>query len=123
MVKAGQTVPNGLSGTALVDTGATLTCIEESILTSLGLNPIGKATTGTANGPRPCNIYPATLVFPAQGWTLDLGQVMGVNLAGQAVPLDPPQPIVALLGRNVLERAIFIYNGITGFWTIALEKP
>jgi hypothetical protein len=121
IVKAGQTVPKSVSGIGLIDTGATLTCIQEDILISLGLNPIGQVTSGTANGPKPCNVYPARIVFPTKGWTLDLGQAMGVNLTGQTIPGDPPQPIIALLGRNLLQRSVFIYNGITGFWTITLE--
>lgn len=121
MVKAGQAVPKSVSGIGLIDTGATLTCIQEDILVSLGLNPIGQVNSGTANGPKPCNIYPARIVFPTQGWTLDLGKAMGVNLAGQVIPIKPPQPIIALLGRNLLEHCVFIYNGIMGLWTVALE--
>lgn len=121
MVKAGQPLPKTISGIGLIDTGATLTCIQEDILVSLGLNPIGQVDSGTANGLKPCNIYPARIVFPTKGWTLDLGQAMGVNLTGQIIPTDPPQPIIALLGRNLLERSVLIYNGITGFWTITLE--
>jgi len=121
MAKAGQTVPNRISGIGLIDTGATLTCIDETILLSLGLNPIGQVNSVTANGPMLCNVYPARILFPVQGWTLDLGQSMGVNLKGQAIPTDPPQPIIALLGRNLLERSVLIYNGITGLWTITLE--
>lgn len=121
MVKAGQVVPKSISGIGLIDTGATLTCIQEDILVSLGLNPIGQVNSGTAKGPKLCNIYPARIVFPAQGWTLDLGRAVGVDLTGQVIPIDPPQPIIALLGRNLLERSVFIYNGITGLWTITLE--
>jgi len=121
MVKAGQVIPKGISGIGLIDTGATLTCIEENALISLGLHPIGQVNSGTANGLKPCNVYPARIVFPTKGWTFDLGQAMGVNLAGQTIPTNPPQPIIALLGRNLLERSVFIYNGITGLWTITLE--
>lgn len=121
MTKAGQTVPKSVSGIGLIDTGATLTCIQEDILVSLGLNPIGQANAGTANGPVQRNIYPARIVFPTKGWTLDLARAMGVNLTGQVIPTDPPQPIIALLGRNLLERCVFIYNGLVGLWTITLE--
>ena len=121
MVASGQTVPNCATGIGLIDTGATLTCIHEDALTSLGLNPIGVANSGTASGPMQSNVYPARIVFPTKGWTLDLGQAVAVNLSGQAVSTDPPQPIIALLGRNLLERCVFIYNGLGGFWTITVE--
>ncbi len=45
---------------------------------------------------------------------------MGVNLDGQMIPSVPPQPIIALLGRNLLEKGILIYNGVGGFWTLTL---
>ena len=121
MAKAGQAVPKSVSGIGLIDTGATLTCIQEDILVSLGLNPIGQVNAGTANGPAQRNVYPARIVFPTKGWTLDLAQAVGVNLTGQEIPTDPPQPMIALLGRNLLERGVFIYNGIVGLWTITLE--
>jgi len=121
MVASGQTVPNCSTGIGLIDTGATLTCIHEDILTGLGLNPVDVVGAGTANGPTQRNVYPARIVFPTKGWTLDLGRALGVNLSGQTVPGDPPQPIIALLGRNLLERGVFIYNGVGGFWTISLE--
>lgn len=121
MVASGQTVPNCVTGIGLIDTGATLTCIHEDILISLGLNAIGIINSGTANGPVPCNLYPARIVFPTKGWTFDIGQTMGVNLSGQTIPTDPPQTIIALLGRTFLEHCLFIYNGLGGFWTMALE--
>jgi hypothetical protein len=121
MSKSGQAVPSGISGLGLIDTGATMTCIEENILISLGLNPIGKVNSGTANGPKACNVYPARIVFPTKGWTFDIGQVVGVDLTGQSIQIDPPKPLIALLGRNLLQRSVFIYNGITGLWTITLE--
>jgi predicted aspartyl protease len=121
ITKSGQTVPNGVAGIGLIDTGATLTCVHEDILIGLGLNPIGVQNSGTANGPVPCNVYTARIVFPTKGWTFDVGRVVGVNLTGQTITTDPPKPIIALLGRNLLERSVFIYNGITGLWTITLE--
>lgn len=120
MVAAGQPVPACATGIGLVDTGATLTCVNDSVLRGLGLNPIGVTTSGTANGPSQCNLYPARIVFPIQGWTVDIGQVIGVNLAGQQVATTPPQPIIALLGRNFLERGVLVYNGPGAFWTLAM---
>lgn len=115
----GQPVPAPAAGIALIDTGASVTCIHEPILQGLNLNPIGIAPTGTAGGQVQRNVYPATIVFLPQGWTADFNRVIGVDLSGQIVQTHPPQPIIALIGRNVLERFVFIYNGPGGFWTLA----
>lgn len=117
---AGQPVPKGVAGLGLIDTGATLTCISEDVLNNLGLNPFDVVNSGTADGPKQQNVYPARIVFPTKGWTLDLNKAVGVNLKGQVIQKDPPEPIIALLGRNLLEHMIFIYNGPAGLWTVAL---
>jgi len=113
-------VPAPLSGLALIDTGATLTCVHETLLARLGLNPIGVITSGTASGPVQQNVYPARIVFPAQGWTIDLAGVAGVNLAGQQVATTPPQPIIALIGRNILQNWLMVWNGPAAFWSVAV---
>ena len=121
LTKQGVSVPTPVSGVGLIDTGATLTCIEQTILISnLQLNPIGVVNSGTANGPVQQNVYPGRIVFPTKGWTMDFGRVVGVNLAGQFVREPVPKPIIALLGRNFLERCVFIYNGTMGTWTISI---
>jgi len=118
--KAGEPIPSPVSGMALIDTGASITCVNEPVLKdSLKLNPIGVVNAGTANGPVQQNVYPGRLVFPTEGWTLDVDGVMGVNLTGQTINLEPPQDLIALLGRNLLERWIFTYNGPGAMWTVS----
>ena len=121
LTKQGSTVPTPVPGVGLIDTGATFTCIEENILaSSLQLNPTGVVNIGTADGPRQRNVYRGRVVFPTKGWTMDLGRVVGVDLSGQFVRESSPKPIVALLGRNFLERCIFIYDGTMGSWTLSM---
>ena len=121
LTKQGATVPTPVSGVGLIDTGATFTCIEETILSSnLQLNPIGVVNVGTADGQRQRNVYRGRVVFPTKGWTMDLGRVVGVDLSGQFVRELQPKPIIALIGRNFLERCVFIYNGLMGSWTLSM---
>ena len=119
LTKTGKPVPKGIAGLGLIDTGATLTCISEDVLKTLGLNPFDIVNSGTADGPKKQSVYPARIVFPTKGWTLDLQKAVGVNLAGQIIPKTPPEPIIALLGRNLLQHWIFTYNGVGGFWTVS----
>jgi len=118
LAKEGKPIPTPVTGLGLIDTGATMTCVHEEILTSLGLNPTGVVNSGTAAGPVQQNVYPVRIVFPAQGWTLDV-PAAGVNLTGQTTQLDPPQPLIVLLGRNLLEQWILVWNGPAGHWAVA----
>lgn len=119
LTNAGQPIPNCVAGVALIDTGATSTCVHEPILKGLGLHPVGIVNAGTANGPTQQNTYPVRILCPTQGWALDLGQAMGVNLSGQFLNKIPPEPIIALLGRDLLRHWVLIYNSPGGFWTIS----
>jgi hypothetical protein len=119
ITNSGQPMPNCVTGVALIDTGASSTCVHEPILRGLGLNPVGVVNTGTAGGPQQQNVYPVRIVCPTQGWALDLGRAIGVDLTGQILNKVPPEPIIALLGRDLLQDWVFIYNGPGGFWTIS----
>jgi hypothetical protein len=115
---AGQPIPNCVTGMALIDTGATVTCVHEPILQGLGLNPVGIVNLGTANGPTQQNVYPVRIICPTQGWTFDPGSATGVNLTGQVLNVSPPVAIIALLGRDLLQNWMLVYNGPLGLWSV-----
>lgn len=119
LANRGQPIPQCVTGIALIDTGASSTCVHQPILQGLGLNPVGIVNAGTPGGPTQRNVYPVRIMCPTQRWTLDVGRAMGVDLTGQIVNIVPPVPIIALLGRDLLQHWVFIYNGPGGFWTIS----
>jgi hypothetical protein len=119
LTNTGQPIPKCITGMGLIDTGATSTCVHEAILQGLGLQPVGIVNCGTAGGPNQRNVYPARILFPEQGWTLDLNRAVGVDLTGQVINKIPPEPIIALLGRDLLKHWLFAYNGPGGFWTVS----
>ena len=122
LTQQGQPIPTPVSGFALIDTGATLTCVHERALLDLGLNPVGTVNSGTAHGQVQQSLYPARIVFPAQGWTVDIGSVAGVDLSGQVLNIAPsPQRIIALIGRNFLKQCVLVWNGTNGSWTICFR--
>ncbi len=112
-----KTIPSPKAGYALIDTGATRSGVDHSIITELGVQPVGVAKTLTAGGEVEQNLFPAHFRFPGENIDIDFSSVLGVNLKGQHVN---GQPIIALLGRDILSRFVFIYNGPGGFFSIAL---
>ena len=118
LTKQDHPVPGPVAGAALIDTGATITCVHEPALKRLGLNPVGTTTSGTAGGPVQQYLYPVMVRCPTQKWEVTAAQVVGVDLSGQKIPTDPPQDILVLIGRNILQHWILVWNGPGGFWTL-----
>jgi hypothetical protein len=119
LVQLGHALPAPQMGLAILDTGATMTAVHEPALTALGLQPVNTVNMGTANGPVLQNVYAARVYFPTVGWNVELQQVVGSNLAGQIIPVRPPQPLICLIGRNTMQDWVVIWNGPGGFWTVA----
>ncbi|MGK2966126.1 MAG: retropepsin-like aspartic protease [Tepidiformaceae bacterium] len=120
LTQSGQPLPPAQVGLAIIDTGATMTAVHEPSLVALGLQPVNTVQMGTANGQVTQNVYAARIFFPTTGWNLELQQVVGSNLAGQIIPLNPPQPMICLLGRNTLRGWVLTWNGPGGFWTVSV---
>ena len=113
----GDPIPAPAAGWALLDTGASRTCVDGETISGLGVNPIGLVPVGSAAGQAQHSLYPARLRFPAEGLDIDFSSVVSVDLTGQAVE---GQPITALIGRDLLARCMLVYNGPGGFFTLAL---
>lgn len=110
-------LPSPITGIALIDTGATRSCVHGPIMSQLGVNPIGVVTTGTAAGPVLHSLFPVHFTFPAAGIDFDFSAVVGVDLSRQIIN---GQQLIALIGRDVLARGIFVYNGPLGAFTFAV---
>jgi hypothetical protein len=108
---AGLHVPPPVPVTALVDTGAFNSAIDRNIVLRLGLRPVGAALISSP-GPvaRPVRVlqYAVQIVLP----TLD-----AVDITVIEAQVD--ETIQAVLGRDILAHAIFIYNGFSGECTIS----
>lgn len=105
-------VPSAISGNALIDTGASLCAVDQSVVQSLDIPPIGSSTIQTPAGASQRPTYPASLSFP--GTTLP--NISFVDFIGS--PLQA-SGIVAIIGRNVLMDFVFVYNGPGGFVSLA----
>ena len=118
LAAAGQPVPGLVGASALVDTGASHTCIDPRIMAELRLTPTGlvEVTAPAATVPSqtaeqfdvsltiPAGIGDAPLIFPAL-------PVFVSNLHDGAA-------FDVLLGRDVLAACRLTYNGRVGIFTL-----
>ena len=109
LTKQGITPPPPVKGRAIIDTGASISVVDLSVLSSLQISPIGVATTLTTAGPTNQNLYPARFILPRL--VVDLSAVIGADLR--------PFQITALIGRDILSHFLMIYHGNAGRVTLS----
>jgi len=106
-----QAIPTPIAGIALVDTGATMSAVEVTVVQSLGIQPVGTAVVGTAGGKQMQAVYPARFSFPGTGLPhIDCSSLFGASLLGIS-PAGGGQPLIALIGRDILTQFVLVYNG------------
>ncbi len=105
--KLNQPVPPPHKGFALIDTGATLSAVDDSVIRGLGVSPVGVLNVGTPQGTGQQNVYPARFIFQVmKGFQIEFSRALGANFSGQ--------PIHALIGRDVLKGMMLTYVGPQG---------
>jgi len=111
LARSGLPVPAARTGFALIDTGASITAVDEDVVASLGIQPIGQMKLSTPSQSRPAWLYAVRLSFPEVPIpALEVLDVVGCTLQ--------PQGFIALLGRNLLRRFVFVYDGPAGFFRL-----
>lgn len=118
LAAVGVNPPQPQVGTFLVDTGASHTVVDSKLIANLAISPTGAVmvhTPSTAGSAVLMPQYDLMLFVPgmggAAGWLLDGLQVTAAILDGQ--------PIDGLIGRDVLDRGVLIYNGQAAHFTLA----
>jgi predicted aspartyl protease len=114
--QAAKPIPNAIQIRALIDTGASCTCIDPAVLKNLGLSPTGSTpihTPTTGDQAHNANQYDVSLVLlhPKLQLTLQAVPVVEASLMIQGIQ--------ALIGRDVLKNCLFVYDGQTGIFTLA----
>lgn len=104
--------PPGQTVRALIDTGASISTVEEGIAASAGLVPTGTVQLGGVGGSGQRTVYAAAVALPAYGVRFDPIEVAGVSV--------PMPGIQMLLGRDMLKRLRLDYTGPAGVF--ALEE-
>lgn len=115
LTAAGQAVPQPVLIRALVDTGASCTCIDPNILSSLELTPTGSIpvhTPSTGNNPVNQDQYDVGLVFLHSKLQFAIFSLPVIASDLQIQGID------ALIGRDVLKEFLLIYDGQLGLFTL-----
>lgn len=111
----GKPVPDPVSCTALIDTGATSTTIDLSIANRLQLTSLGDVTArgigGLSHG------FLAACCINIKGLLVNIARAHVQDFS------DETDSITALIGRDVLQHFALIYNGIEGWIELQLPPP
>ena len=111
MVEHGETVPAAVEGLAIVDTGASCTCIDQDAANRAGLNVIDRGSISSAShSAHSVPVFACEIEVAGLG-KLRLRRAMGVTLANQG--------LIAVIGRDALGSTVFVYNGLTGHFSIS----
>lgn len=106
-------VPEPLTGSALIDTGASKTCIDDAAAQRLGLPVIDVVKMASASHEETNkNVYPALIEFTDAKIKFNVERAMGASLNNQG--------LIVLIGRDVLQLFTVFYNGIMGEITLSL---
>jgi predicted aspartyl protease len=112
MAQEGIAVPSPITGQALIDTGASNTCIDAEIAAKIGAPVIDKVTMHSAShASTEANIYPVHFDIIGLGVGRNVPRCMGAALQSQG--------IIMLIGRDALVDCNLFYNGLTGSFTFS----
>lgn len=109
---SGIDVPAPVSGRALIDTGATVTCVDEEVANTLDLPVRDVVTMVSATEETEQSVYPIQMDVAGSDLTIDASKAVGASLQEQG--------LVALIGRDVLSQTTFHYNGPAGEYTLSM---
>lgn len=113
LVQRGEQLPSPVAGLALIDTGASVTCIDAQAARHLGLTAINVVPMASASQARTDkNVY--SIQFEIVGFPIRLQSFNAIEaeLATQG--------LVLLIGRDALQVSAFFYNGPAGEFTLCI---
>jgi predicted aspartyl protease len=113
LVTQGKPLQPPIAGFALIDTGASMSCIDEEAAKTLKLPIIDVVQMCSAShAAHPANIYPIQMRIAGLPNPINVARAMGAELKAQG--------LVALIGRDVLSFGTLFYNGPAGTVTFSV---
>ena len=114
-------IPDPMKGFALIDTGALSTCLDISTAEIIGLPVCGTTEITSASHTVEVPIFVGKLVLP-DFININVQRGAGVNLKGlgKYKEFGTDLDLIALIGRDILEIAILVYNGPGGSFSLSI---
>ena len=104
-------------GYAMIDTGASVSCVNAETATAAGWPIIDTAKmSSTTHTSQDVPVFAGRLLSKDFNTHIHVPRWMGVNLDSEGSPF----PLVALIGRDLLQTSVFIYNGQDQSFTLAI---
>ena len=102
-----ESLPPVVAGLALIDTGASQTCFDQDAASQAKLPVVGAAAMASATDHAvEVPVFAGQLLL-AGGININVEQGMGARLSGMP-------GVIALIGRDLLQSAVLVYNGTDG---------
>lgn len=108
----GEELPDPIHGHALIDTGASATCIDESAANELGVPATDRVKIASASHAQTEQaVYPISIQLSGL-ITIQVPRAISAQLSNQG--------LILLIGRDVLQHCTLFYNGPSGQLTISV---
>ena len=102
-----------ISGRALIDTGAKSTCVNAISARQAGLTQVDSETMDSAtHANQKVPVFTGRIIIQGANMTITAQRAYGANLTSQ--------DLVALIGRDILQSCVFVYNGSDGSCSLSL---
>lgn len=113
ILQQGGQIPAPVAGLALIDTGASITCVDDAAAQQIGAPVVDVVNMASAShAGHKASVYPVR--FEVVGLPIALNANRAVGAALQ------PQGLLMLIGRDLLQHCTLHYNGTSGELTLAL---
>ena len=112
LAASGVSAPSPVHGWALIDTGATATCVDRTAAEKAGLAVVDSGPMSSATHPNE--------IVPIYAGQLMIRGLCSVNINRAYGAVLETQGLVALIGRDILSNCQLVYDGHDGSFTLAI---